>query len=197
MTDNRVVRGRVVGKRFGILPRGIGAVAVGVTSALLLAACGSSSPSASQTIAQDLTAGIAAQNAGNYASANQYYEKVLISQPTNATALYDLGDVAQLQNLESVAKARYLAALSADPNFLSAMYNLAVLEATATPNSARVLYEKIIKLDPKYADAHFNLGYVLISLGQHSAGLAQINEGIKLDPTLKSRVVTTTTTIKP
>jgi tetratricopeptide (TPR) repeat protein len=174
--------------------RGLSYVAVGVTSALLLSACGSASPSTTQSIAQDLTAGIAAQNAGNYGSATQDYNKVLASDPKNATALYDLGDVDQLQNLLADAKARYLAALAIDPNFISAMYNLATIEASMSPNEARVLYLQIIKLSPNYADAHFNLGYVLLSLGEKRAGQVQINEGVRLDPSLKSRDVTTTTT---
>lgn len=176
--------------------RALGVGAVGVTSALLLSACGSGG-SSTQSIDQDLTAGIAAQNAGNYASASADYEKVLALDKTNATALYDIGDVDQLQNLDADARARYLAALAVDPNFISAMYNLATLEANTTPNSARVLYQQIIRLQPSYADAHFNLGYVLLSLGQKAAGLAQINEGIRLDPSLRSRVVTTTTTPTP
>jgi tetratricopeptide (TPR) repeat protein len=166
---------------------------VGVTSALLLSACGSN-PSATLSIDQDLTAGIAAQNAGNFSSATAYYEKVVAVDPTNATALYDLGDVDQLQNLDADARARYLAALAVDPDFISAMYNLATIEANTDPNDARVLYEQVIKLEPKYANAHFNLGYVLLSLGQKGPGLNEINEGIRLDPSLKSRVVTTTTT---
>jgi tetratricopeptide (TPR) repeat protein len=174
--------------------RSLSFVAVGVTSALLLSACGAS-PSATQSIAQNLSAGIAAQNAGNYASAVQYYNKVLTADPKNATALYDIGDVDQLQNLLADAKARYLAALAIDPNFISALYNLATIEANTTPNDARALYDQIIKLSPSYADAHFNLGYVLIALGHQSAGQAQINEGVRLDPTLKSREVTTTTTV--
>lgn len=195
MTDNRVTsfRGRFKGGRKGRLTHGFSLAAVGVTSALLLSACGSS-PTASQSVAQNLTAGITAQNAGNYASATEYYNKVLASDPQNATALYDLGDVDQIQNLLPAAKTEYEAALAIDPNFLSAMYNLAVLEASTTPNDARVLYEKMITLSPRYADAHFNLGYVLISLGQQKAGLAQINIGIRLDPSLKSRVSPTTTT---
>ena len=173
--------------------RALGVIAVGATSALLLSACGSGG-SSTQSIDQDLTAGIAAQNAGNYASATADYEKVLALDATNATALYDLGDVDQLQNLDADARARYLAALAVDPNFISAMYNLATLEASTTPNDARVLYQQIIKLQPSYANAHFNLGYVLLSLGQQAAGEAEINEGVRLDPSLKSRVVTTTTT---
>jgi tetratricopeptide (TPR) repeat protein len=174
--------------------RGLSVVAVGVASALLLSACGAST-STSQSIAQNLTAGITAQNAGLYASATEYYNKVLASDPKNATALYDLGDVDQLQNLLADAKARYLAALAIDPNFISAMYNLATIEASATPNDARVLYDQIISLSPSYADAHFNLGYVLIALGQKAAGQKEINEGVRLDPSLASREVTTTTTV--
>lgn len=195
MDDNKVksLHGRVRGQPIRSWTRRLSIIAVGVTSALLLSACGSS-PSTTQSIAQDLTAGIAAQNAGNYASATQYYNKVLTIDPNNATALYDLGDVDQLQNLLPAAKSRYLAALVADPNFISAMYNLATLEAPTTPNDARVLYDKIIAVSPRYADAHFNLGYVLIALGQQAAGQAQINVGIRLDPSLRSRVGTTTTT---
>jgi len=172
--------------------RGFSIVAVGVTSALLLSACGGGS--AAQSVAQNLTAGIAAQNAGDYATATQDYNKVLAAQPQNATALYDLGDVDQLQNLDATATTEYKEALAIDPNFISAMYNLATLEAGSTPNDARVLYDQIIKLSPRYAAAHFNLGYVLISLGQQKAGLAEINEGVRLDPSLASRVTPTTTT---
>jgi len=186
---------RTFGTHIGVWSRGLKVAAVGVTSALLLSACGSS-PSTSQSVAQDLTAGIAAQNAGNYASATQFYEKVLAVEPKNATALYDIGDVDQLQSQNAAAKTKYLAALAVDPNFIAAMYNLATLESSTTPNEARVLYEQIIKLSPKYANAHFNLGYVLLSLGQRSAGLAQINEGVRLDPSLRSREVTTTTVHK-
>jgi tetratricopeptide (TPR) repeat protein len=195
MSDSRVdpLHGRNAKVNNRKWSRPLGVVAVGVASALLLSACGSS-PSASQTVAQDLTAGIAAQNAGNYASATSYYQKVLTSDPKNATALYDLGDVDQLQNLIPAAKARYLASLAVDPSFISAMYNLATLEGNTT--DARVLYQQIIKLSPRYANAHFNLGYVLLALGDKKAGLAQINAGVRLDPSLASRIVTTTTTIK-
>ena len=194
MTETRATfQQRRNGARVRRWSRALGVVAVGVTSALLLSACGSSG-SSTQSIDQDLTAGIAAQNAGNYTSATADYEKVLALDATNATALYDIGDVDQLQNLDADARARYLAALAVDPNFISAMYNLATLEANTTPNSARVLYQQIIRLQPSYADAHFNLGYVLLALGQKAAGEAEINEGVRLDPSLKSRVVTTTTT---
>ncbi len=172
--------------------RGFNVVAVGAVSALLLAACGSGSPP--QTASQDLTAGIAAQNAGDYASATKYYEKALVNEPKNSVALYNLGDVKQLEGLDSAAKSYYLAALAIDPSFISAMYNLATLDATGAPTDAEALYLQVIKLSPNDGAAHFNLGYVLLSLGKRSAGLAEINKGIALDPSLKSRVTASTTT---
>jgi tetratricopeptide (TPR) repeat protein len=190
MKESRV-NGRVKRQDTRFLGRSIRVLGVGAVSAILLSACGSG-PSKSENVAQDLTAGITAQNAGDYATATSYYEKVLATEPKNPTALYDLGDVDQLQNLFAAAKVKYLAALAIDPKFISAMYNLATLEANSSPNDARVLYQEIITLSPQYANAHFNLGYVLIALGQRKAGLAEINQGVKLDPSLKSRESSTT-----
>jgi protein O-GlcNAc transferase len=166
--------------------------AVGVLGAGVLSACGS--PSATQGVAQDISAGIAAQGAGQYASATKYYDKALAIEPKSAVALYNLGDVEQLENLDAAAKSHYEAALAIDPSFISALYNLATVEASSSPESAKALYEQVIKLSPKDANAHFNLGYVLISLGLKKAGLTEINRGIQLNPDLASRVGTTTTT---
>jgi tetratricopeptide (TPR) repeat protein len=201
-----ILRKRVRAQRLGFGARCAGVVAAGALGAAVLSACGS--PSATtQGAAQDITAGIAAQAAGQYASATKYYNKALAIQPKSAVALYNLGDVEQLENLDSAAETHYEAALAVDPNFISAMYNLATVEATSSPDSAKALYEQVIKLSPKDANAHFNLGYVLISLGQRKAGLSEINRGIQLNPDLASRVAkgvatttttsTTTTTIAP
>ncbi|MGC2176055.1 MAG: tetratricopeptide repeat protein [Acidimicrobiales bacterium] len=184
-----------------MVPRCAGVIAIGVLSAAALSACGSSTNnSASLSAAQDISAGIASQGAGQYAAAAQFYEKALAIQPKSAVALYNLGDVEQLQNLDAAAKSHYLAALAVDPNFISALYNLATLESSSSPLEAEALYDQVIKLSPNDASAHFNLGYVLISLGHKAAGDAEINKGIKLNPALASRVskgASTTTTTSP
>jgi tetratricopeptide (TPR) repeat protein len=193
-----IIRKRTKAQRLGVLRRSVGVIAIGALSAVVLAACGTS---ASLTAAQDISAGIASQGAGQYAAAAQYYEKAVALQPKSAVALYNLGDVEQLQNLDAAAKSHYLAALAVDPNFISALYNLATLEANSSPIEAEALYEQVIKLSPSDADAHFNLGFVLISLGHKAAGESEINRGVKLNPALASRVPkgssTTTTTTKP
>jgi tetratricopeptide (TPR) repeat protein len=143
---------------------------------------------------QNLNAGIAAQKAGDYATATADYEKVLAVKPKSAVALFDLGDVEQFEHLDSAAQSHYETALAVDPSFVDAMYNLATLVTRSSPIEAETLYEQVIRLSPKDAAAHFNLGYVLMSLGKKTAGQAQINLGVRLDPRLKSRIASTTTT---
>jgi tetratricopeptide (TPR) repeat protein len=166
--------------------RGIGVLLA--CAALAAAASGCGGPSVAQTASQSLAAGIAAQSAGDYSSATADYNKVLASQPENADALFDLGDVEQFQNQDAAAETHYQAALAVDPNFVAAMYNLATLVWRSSPVEAETLYEQVIRLDPKDADAHFNLGFVLLSLGKKTEGRTQIIDGVALDPSLKSRV---------
>jgi len=136
---------------------------------------------------------VAAQKAGDYKTATTDYNKVLAADPKNYRALYDLGDVEQFQHLNSAAEANYRAALALYPNFELAMYNLATLVSSSSPTEAEILYQQVIKLDPKNADAYFNLGYVLNGLGQKTQGQADIAKAIALDPSLKSRVASTAT----
>ena len=110
-----IIRKRTKAQRLGVLRRSVGVIAIGALSAVVLAACGTL---ASLTAAQDISAGIASQGAGQYAAAAQYYEKAVALQPKSAVALYNLGDVEQLQNLDAAAKSHYLAALAVDPNFI-------------------------------------------------------------------------------
>ena len=193
---------REMSRRSPRLARSLGAIAICAALGMAAAACGSSSPR--QAATANLAAGIAAQEVGKYPAATADYNKVLAAQPTNADALFDLGDVEQFQNLNTAAVSHYQAALAVDPNFVAAMYNLATLVSSSSPVEAESLYRHVIRLAPKYADAHFNLGFVLISLGRKVAGRAQINRGVALDPSLRSRIppsleatTATTTTTTP
>ena len=169
-------------------PRTLGLSALLGFSALALSSCGASTPSAAQTVAQDIASGVAAQNSGDYAKAATYYHRAVVLQPGNAFALFDLGDAEQFQHLDASAKQHYLAALAIDPRLEAAMFNLAVLVAPTNPAEAAALYKQVLVLSPKDADAHFNLGYALIAMHQTTAGNAQIALAIRLDPSLKSRV---------
>lgn len=161
----------------------VAAVAVAVALVVVMWGGPSSSPSATSLV----NAGIAAQNAGNNATASKDYVAALSIEPKNVFALFDLGDVQQYMGNVSAAQSNYFHALAINPNYEPALYNLATLEAKSDPSVARSLYDQVIHLSPKDADAHFNLGYVLIALGQRSSGQAQLREAVRLDPSLKSR----------
>jgi Flp pilus assembly protein TadD len=59
------------------------------------------------------------------------------------------------------------------------------------------LYEKVIAIEPKDAEAHLNLGFALQALGKVAQGNAEIAEAVRLDPALSSRVPNSTTTPEP
>ncbi len=173
-------RNRVAG-----MPRSFWLGAAAVASAAALAACGGAS--ASQSASQALTAGIAAQKAGNYATATSDYAVVLKAEPKNVYALYDLGDVEQYLHQDTAAAAHYEQALAINPSYQYAMYNLAILDATSNPTASKALYLQIVTAYPKDAVARFNLGKVELSLGEKKLGDAQINLAVSLDSSLKAK----------
>jgi Flp pilus assembly protein TadD len=170
--------------RPGGLRRSLAAVALATAGAAALAACGG--PAASLTASQALAAGIAAQRGGNYGVATTDYAKVLSTEPKNAYALYDLGDVEQFQHQDAAATTHYHEALAVQPTMENALYNLAILDSTSAPATAKVLYLKVISQSPKDAVARLNLGRVLLLLGQKQSGDAQINLAVSLEPSLKN-----------
>ncbi|HEU4401939.1 MAG TPA: tetratricopeptide repeat protein [Candidatus Polarisedimenticolia bacterium] len=52
--------------------------------------------------------------------------------------------------------------------------------------SARAAFEKVIAIDPRYADGYVNLGRVLVQEGDHEAALPLLERALALDPRLGS-----------
>ena len=51
------------------------------------------------------------------------------------------------------------------------------------PQSAKILFEQAVAIDPEFAIGHFNLGMALKSLGQLGAAIAHYQQAIHLNPT--------------
>lgn len=153
---------------------------------------GTTAPASFNTL---IAEGQAAQNAGDASQAETFYKQALAKEPNNATALYDLGDLQQIDLNDPIdAEKNYQKALLVDPNFENALFNLAILVTKSDPTEAENYYRQIIKIDPKgSASSHLNLGYIEISLGQQAAGEAEIREAAALDPAFDNRLPTTTT----
>jgi tetratricopeptide (TPR) repeat protein len=175
--------------------RGAPVIAAALFGAVLLAA-GCSTAGTSSTGAQAsalLRAGLKAQAHGDVAQAQSEYRAVLKIDPSNVYAFYDLGVIAQTGRSTDQAANDYQRALAADADYTPALYNLATMEAPTAPKQAAALYEKVVRLDPKDAEAHLNLGLVLKGLGKGTQGDTQIAQAIRLDPSLRGATVTAPT----
>jgi tetratricopeptide (TPR) repeat protein len=138
---------------------------------------------------QALAAGLAAHKAGRLAEAAADYREVLVHDPNNKFAYYNLGVIDQTNGAFASADSNYNLALSIDPNYVPALFNLAIVKtAEGDLSSAIQLYQGAIQAQPDYAEAHLNLGFALIDDGQKKDGKAELAKAVKLDPSLASRI---------
>src|SRR5579862_9373963 len=166
-----------------------GLPAAAIAIVLSMADCGSSS-SSSGTPAATLQKALAELNAGNFNDAKKDFQAVLDKDPQNKSGLakyahYNLGYIAQTQGSRADAETEYRLALTEDPKFGSALYNLAIaVTADGDATSAISLYRRAIASNNQDANSHFNLGLLLRQSGNKAAGNAQIQEAVRLNPTL-------------
>jgi tetratricopeptide (TPR) repeat protein len=128
------------------------------------------------------------ENSKQYAAAVVDFLAVVKAEPSNQVAWYDLGVIARLHGEDAQAISDYRAAISGDPTYVPALYNLASAEATAHPTVAIGLYQRVIKVDPSNASAHLNLAFALKSLGYTASAKVQFSMAIRREPSLASRV---------
>src|SRR5487761_2255883 len=145
--------------------------------ALVASACGASAASLSHAAQQQrdtlIKQGLVAQRAGETTTAAAAYKAALIIDASSA------------------AHSNFQMALAAEPTLLPALFNLAILETARTPTAAVLTYRRLLGLYKSDAPAMWNLGYVLVSLGQTKVGENDVAHAIALDPALASRVATT------
>jgi Flp pilus assembly protein TadD len=173
--------------------KGIAALALGPVL-VVIAACGSSHATPAQAATTLVTQGLKAQLSGDLATAASDYQQAIHLDGTNMIAHYDLGTVYDQQRSSAQAVSEYQAALVIDPTFPDALFNLAVDTAGTNPQSASVLYSRVVSLQPKYAAAWLNLGFALMTQGDGVQAKADWAKAIALDPTLASRLPKTTPT---
>jgi tetratricopeptide (TPR) repeat protein len=83
----------------------------------------------------------------------------------------------------------YRIALTIDPNFVPALFNLAILRTSSGGDRESIdLYRQVIRIDEGYAAAHLNLGFLLLDNGQEREGNAELAMAVGLDPTLADRI---------
>lgn len=135
-----------------------------------------------------LQQGLEAQAAGDLATAEDAYLRVIQLDPQNKFAYYNLGVIEQSRGELPAAESHYRTTLGLDPDFVPALFNLAILRTEPGADEAVTLYEHLIELDPSHAAAHLNLGFLLIEQGHERRGQKELDEAVRLDPTLEGRI---------
>ncbi|MDQ6747434.1 MAG: tetratricopeptide repeat protein [Candidatus Dormibacteraeota bacterium] len=167
--------------------RWINGVAAALFATVAVAGCGGAPRTDAQVATDELNAGLAAQGAGHNDEAAGHYRTVLVHDPHNQYAYYNLGVIDQNASRPQQAEKEYRQALQIDPNMTGALFNLAIIVTPGTPDQAATLYQQVIRLQPKNAAAHLNLGYVYRDQGKLAQAQGEFDAAVALDPSMASR----------
>ena len=111
----------------------------------------------------------AAEEAGDIAEAERLYRILMKSDPTDASAPFNLGNMLRAHGRSVEAEAAYRAAMRVDPTFAEAWYNLGdLLDEQGRPEAAIECLRKALRAAPDYADAMFNLALLLQRQNQYA-----------------------------
>ena len=110
---------------------------------------------------------LSAEEEGDLATAQNYYENATKCEESNPVAFFNLGNIYYNQGNIANAADQYLRAVQGDPYYIEAWNNLGnSLIDLELPKEARRAFEKALSVEPKYADAHYNLANLLFDLGE-------------------------------
>jgi tetratricopeptide (TPR) repeat protein len=110
-----------------------------------------------------------AEEGGDIAEAERLYRVLMKSDPTDASAPFNLGNLlrASARNIEAEAALR--AATRADPTFADAWYNLGdLMDEQGRVEAAIECLRTALRAAPDHADAMFNLALLLQRTNQYT-----------------------------
>jgi Tfp pilus assembly protein PilF len=148
-----------------------------------VAACG-----APQTSPDLVTLGLKAQLSGDLSTATTDYRRAIQLDANNVIAHYDLGTIYDQQGNQTSAIGEYRRALVIEPTFTDAMFNLAVDTASSDPVAAQGLYLNVLSLQPSFAAAWLNVGFILQGEGNVGEARADWAKAVSLAPSLAARL---------
>jgi tetratricopeptide (TPR) repeat protein len=112
---------------------------------------------------------LSAEHIGDSAEAERLYRVVMKSDPTDASAPFNLGNMLRAAGRTVEAEVALRSATRADSAFAEAWYNLAdLLDDQGRSEAAVVCLRKALVVSPDYVDAMFNLALLLQRKGAHA-----------------------------
>jgi tetratricopeptide (TPR) repeat protein len=110
-----------------------------------------------------------AEEAGDIAEAERLYRILMKSDPTDASAPFNLGNLLRADGRNVEAEAALRAATRVDPTFADAWYNLSdLLDEQGRVQAAAECLRTTLRVAPDYADAMFNLALLLQRTNQYA-----------------------------
>jgi len=110
-----------------------------------------------------------AEEVGDIADAEGLYRILMKSDPTDASAPFNLGNMLRTCGRNVEAEAALRAATRIEPTFAEAWYNLGdLLDEQGRPEVAIECLRKAVLVAPSYADALFNLALLLQRKNQYT-----------------------------
>ena len=110
-----------------------------------------------------------AEEAGDIAEAERLYRILMKSDPTDASAPFNLGNLLRVCARNVEAEAALRAATCVDPTFADAWYNLSdLLDDQGRAETAIECLRTALRVAPDYADAMFNLARLLQRTNQYA-----------------------------
>jgi tetratricopeptide (TPR) repeat protein len=110
-----------------------------------------------------------AEEAGDVAEAERLYRILMKSDPTDASAPFNLGNLLRTSARNVEAEAALRAATRVDPTFADAWYNLSdLLDEQGRVEAAIECLRTALRIAPDHSDASFNLALLLQRTNQYA-----------------------------
>jgi tetratricopeptide (TPR) repeat protein len=131
-----------------------------------------------------LKQGLSLAEAKQFDQAETTFKNVLLLDPNNVYALYNLGVIEQTRNNTSGALTYYDKALSADSTYTPAMYNKAIILEASDLDAALSLYKQIVAINPSASTAYLRMAFVYAKQGDDQKADEARAKAIALDASL-------------
>ena len=110
-----------------------------------------------------------ADETGDIVEAERFYRLLIKSDPADASAAFNLGNMLRVNGRYVEAEAAFRTATRVDPEYAQAWYNLGdLLDDQGRTEAAIECLRKAVRVAPDYADAVFNLALLLQRTNQYA-----------------------------